>query len=211
MKRLTITFLVWAAIIAACGGPKMQDGWISLFNGKDLTGWKASENDSTFSVKDGTIMVYGKRSHLYYVGPVMNHNFKNFEFKADVMTEPGSNSGVYFHTQFQADGWPSIGYETQVNNTHSDWRRTSSLYNIVDVDTAYAKDNEWFTQHIIVNGKRIIVKTNDQVVVDFTEPDTLPNPNLPGRKLSSGTFCLQGHDPKSVVYYKNIMVKPLPE
>ena len=79
----------------------------------------------TFSVKDGMIIVHGNRSHLFYAGPVEDHNFKNFEFKADIMTEPGSNSGVYFHTEYQATGWPDKGYEVQVNNSHTDWKRTA--------------------------------------------------------------------------------------
>jgi len=186
------------------------DGWISLFDGKTLDGWKASETPGTFTVKDGMIVVHGKRSHLFYVGPVHNHNFKNFEFKADVMTTPGSNSGIYFHTEYQQDGWPKKGYESQINNSHSDWKRTSGLYDVVNIKEAPAKDNEWFTQHIIVQGKHIIVQTNGKTIVDYTEPENVVRKDWPGRKLSSGTFALQGHDPKSIVYYKNIMVKPLP-
>lgn len=186
--------------------------WISLFDGKTLNGWKASENPGTFKVENGTIVVAGPRAHLFYVGPVNNHNFKNFEFKAQVMTTPGSNSGIYFHTEYQEDGWPSKGYEVQVNNTHTDWRKTGSLYAIQDVKKAPAKDNEWFTEHIIVQGKRIIVKVNDKIVVDYTEPDNVERTGSEAQRLiSSGTFALQGHDPESRVYYKDIMVKPLPD
>lgn len=186
---------------------KTTEGWISLFNGKNLDGWKASENQGTFTVKDGMIAAHGKRSHLFYVGPVENANFKDFEFKADVMTTPGSNSGIYFHTEYQETGWPKKGYESQINNSHSDWKRTCGLYDVVNIKDAPAQDNEWFTQHIIVQGKHIIVKTDDKVIVDYTEPDSVYHEGWPGRKLSSGTFALQGHDPKSIVYYKNIMVR----
>jgi len=141
---------------------------------------------------------------------VHEHNFKNFEFRADVMTTPGSNSGIYFHTEYQQDGWPKNGYESQINNSHSDWKRTSGLYDVVNIKEAPAKDNEWFTQHIIVQGKHIIVQTNGKTIVDYTEPENVVRKDWPGRKLSSGTFALQGHDPKSIVYYKNIFVKPLP-
>ena len=208
---LTLTFgLVSMVGILDTNNSKDKD-WISLFNGKDLSGWKAGVNASTFSVVDGTIKVAGPRSHLFYVGDVENHTFKNFEFKASVMTKPGANSGIYIHTKFQEDGWPKHGYEVQVNNTQKDWRRTGSLYSIQDVIENYAKDNEWYTEYIKVEGKRIIVKINDVVVVDYTEPE---NPKREGdgiyRVLSEGTFALQGHDPGSVVHYKNIMVKPLP-
>ena len=71
---------------------------------------------------------------------------------------------------------------------------------------APAKDNEWFTQEIIVNGKQIVIKVNGKTLVDYTEPEGVEG----GRKLSSGTFAIQAHDPKSRVLFKNIQVKPLP-
>ncbi|NLK42321.1 MAG: DUF1080 domain-containing protein, partial [Planctomycetes bacterium] len=189
------------------------DGWFSLFDGKTLNGWRASENKDTFNVQDGMIVVNGPRSHLFYTGPVMGANFKNFEFKAEVMTKPKANSGIYFHTEYQETGWPDKGYEVQINNSHSDWRRTGGLYAVQDVRQSPAQDNQWFTMHIIVRGQRIIVKVDGKVVVDYVEPEGISEtgyPSMPGRKLSSGTFALQGHDPESVVYFKNIMVKPLP-
>src|SRR5687768_644905 len=190
----------------SCGGSKKintSDQWVSLFDGKSLDNWKASENPSTFKIENGMIVAHGPRAHLFYEGPVQNHNFKNFEFKAQVMTTPGSNSGIFIHTQYQETDWPKKGYEIQVNNTHTDWRKTGSVYAIQDVKEAPAKDNEWFTQHIIVNGKKITVKVNDKVINEYTEGEN-------GR-LSSGTIALQGHDPKSKVYYKDIMIKLLPD
>ena len=188
-----------------------NDGWISLFDGKSFDGWKASEKPGTFSVQDGSIVVAGPRSHLYYMGPVMNHDFKNFEFKTKVMTKPGSNSGVYFHTAYQETGFPDKGFEVQVNNSHTDWKRTAGLYDIVDTRDVNVGDNEWFTLYINVQGKHVITKINDKTVVDYTEPEGAVAPkNHPGRLISSGTFALQGHDPKSIVFYKDIMVKPLP-
>lgn len=177
------------------------DGWIALFDGKSFNNWKVGEHAETFTIKDGAIVVFGERAHLFYEGPVGNHNFKNFEFKAQVMTTPGSNSGIFVHTEYQADGWPSKGYEIQVNNTHTDWRKTGSVYALQDVKVAPANDNEWFTQHIIVNGDKVTVKVNDKIINEYTEKDPA--------KIRTGTVALQGHDPKSKVYYKDIMVKLL--
>ncbi len=188
-----------------------NEGWISLFNGKNLEGWKVGDNASTFSVENGAIKVAGPVAHLFYVGDVENHHFQNFEFKASVMTKPGANSGIYIHTKYQEGGWPKHGYEVQVNNSQEDWRRTGSLYGIVDILENYASDNEWYTEYIKVEGKQIIVKINDIVVVDYTEPI---KPKREGdsvnRILKGGTFALQGHDPESLVYYKDLMVKALP-
>jgi hypothetical protein len=184
-------------------------GWVSIFDGKSLKGWKVGKNASTFSVDSGCIIVHGPTAHLYYDGEVNGHTFKDFEFKADVMTLPGSNSGIYFHTKYQEGGWPDYGYEVQVNNSHGDDIRTGSLYDIVDVKEVYVKDRVWFTEYIKVQGKRVIVKVNDTVVVDYTEPENPlrhPEDHL-SRVISQGTFAIQGHDPNSIVYFKNIQVK----
>ena len=184
--------------------------WIALFDGHSLAGWKVGDNAATFSADSGMIMVHGNTAHLFYDGDVMQHNFKNFEFKADVKTMPGANSGIYFHTTFQQGGWPAKGYEVQVNNSHTDWRRTGSLYGVADVKEVYVKDNEWFTEYIKVQGKKVVIKINDKTVVDYTEPDSLQRAaGQEQRAISNGTFALQGHDPGSIVYFKNILVKPL--
>ena len=200
-------------LLASCSSVKNQKtgGWISLFDGKTLNGWKKNQNPETFSVDNGTIKVAGPVSHLFYDGSVNNHNFKNFEFKAMVMTKPGANSGIYFHTIFQQEGFPDKGYEVQVNNSHSDWRRTGSLYAVKDVKETYVKDDEWYEEYIKVEGKNVIIKINGKTVVEYTEPDGVGSANAGGRTISSGTFALQGHDPGSVIYYKDIMVRPLPE
>ena len=184
--------------------------WISLFDGKTLNGWKVGANAETFKVEDGAIVVNGKVAHLFYDGAAGNHDFKNFELKLDVMTMPGSNSGVYIHTQYQESSWPKKGYEVQVNNSQGDWRRTGGLCAVQDIKEPPAKDNEWFTMHIVVKGKHIKISVNDKQLVDYTEPENVVrDKGMEGRLLSSGTIALQGHDPKSKVLYKNIKLKVL--
>jgi hypothetical protein len=213
MKK-SILFFVTVLTLMACSNTnkiKSNKGWISLFDGKTLDGWKASEKPGTFSVENGSIKVAGPRSHLFYEGPVMDHNFTNFEFKAQVMTRPGSNSGVYFHTEYQQVGFPDKGFEVQVNNSHTDWKRTAGLYDIKDTREVYVKDNVWFTLYIKVQGKHVITKINNTVVTDWTQPDGfVPPKGHPGRIISSGTFAIQGHNLGSVIFFKDIMVKPLP-
>ena len=210
----TVFCCIIACCLLSCGLSKHNSskGWVPLFDGKSLDNWKVGDNAGTFSVDSGMIIVHGKTAHLFYDGPVMDHNFKNFEFKADVMTHEGTNSGIYIHTAFQQGGWPAKGYEVQVNNTHTDWIRTGSLYGIDNIKEVYVKDNEWFTMYITVYGKRVLVKLNDKIVLDYTEPENVQQQRKKGdgqRVLSSGTFALQGHDPNSLTYFKNIMVKPL--
>ncbi len=179
------------------------DGWINLFNGKDLTGWKIGDaKQSKIHVEDGMIVVEGPRSHLF-----TDWEFKNFEFEAEVKQKPHSNSGIYFHTKYQATGFPDHGYESQVNVSHGDPVKTGSLYNVVKLYETPAKDNEWWKQTIIVRGKDIRVKINDKTVLNYVEPEGVNG----GRRLSCGSFALQAHDPRSVTYYRNIRVKPLPD
>lgn len=211
----TVALMLASALLvsfgAVAGEGSEAKGWISLFDGKTLEGWKASgEKPESFSVKDGVIAAEGGRSHLFYVGPVANHNFKNFELNVSVMTTPGSNSGIYFHSEWKANGWPEKGYEAQINNTHSDWRKTGSLYGIDDNRNSPVKDNEWFRYRMIVKDKRITLKINGETIIDYTEPDTPESgEKRPGRALSSGTIAFQAHDPKSKTYFKNIWIRPL--
>ncbi|MBM4004250.1 MAG: DUF1080 domain-containing protein [Planctomycetes bacterium] len=183
---------------------KDGDGWVTIFDGKSLDGWKINESKDSWKLAEGMLTAKGPRSHVFYVGD--EKPFVNFEFKAEVMTRPGSNGGIFFHTKYQADGWPSVGHESQVNITQGDPQKTGGIYNVAKVLEAPAKDNEWWTQHILVIGRHVIVKINDKVVVDYTEPDKVEGT----RKVDKGTFALQAHDPNSTVHYRNIRVKRLP-
>ncbi len=201
--------------------PPLEPGFTSLFNGSDFTGWKISGPAESFTIRDGAIVANGPTSHAFYDGGFHDHSFRNFELKVDVMTRAGSNGGVYVLTELQepaagivrATGrFPSKGFEIQVNNSHSDRIRTGSLYHVVDIlDDSPAKDDEWFTEDIIVKGDTITVSVNGKQVVQWTQPaDWMGGREGPGRKITGpGTIALQGHDPKSTVYYKNIRIKPL--
>ena len=206
MKKFLPLFLL--SILSISAHHPGSKGFVSLFDGKTMNGWKVGKNSESFKIENGSIAVNGEVGHLYYDGPVMNHQYSNFEIKLDIMTTPGSNSGVYFHTTYQEEGWPQKGYEVQVNNSHSDWRRTGSLWAIQDIKETPVKDNEWFTMHIKVKGKKVTVLLNDKIVVEYTEPENATRPKgMEQRLIDKGTFALQAHDPKSKVYYKNIRVK----
>jgi len=219
MKRSTV--LLALSLLFACfpclalpgaEGGSGEEGWHQLFDGKTLEGWRIAESPASFRVEDGMIVVNGQRAHLFYTGEVENHDFRNFEFQAEVKTRPGSNSGIYIHTRYQERGWPRNGYEIQVNNSfRRDPVRTGSLYHVQDVTTAPAPDDVWFTMYIAVRGRRIVVKVNGKQTVDYTEPAASGESRGRGRqRLRGGTFALQAHDPGSTVFFRNIRVKPLP-
>jgi len=208
MKRMIISSLAGALLAASCLAADTEEGFVSLMDGKTFDGWKKStESPETWTIQDGTFVAFGPRCHLFYMGD--EQPFKNFHLKVDVMTEPGSNGGIYFHTQYQPRGWPSIGFESQVNVTHSDWIKTGSLYGLVNVGTSQSQDQKWWTQEIIVEGRQVTVKVDGKIVLQYNQP---PGASADGgfkRVLSEGTFALQGHDPKSKIRYKNIRVKRL--
>ena len=209
MNLLRISAVLIAFALQAA--PKVEPGFTALFNGKDFTGWKLS-NPASWSIEDGAIKANGTPGHAFYDGPFKDHMFRNFELKVDVMTRAGSNGGIYVLTEFQEKGFPRKGFEIQVNNSHTDRVRSGSLYHVKDVlDDSPAKDDEWFTEHIIVKDKTITVKVNDKEVVSWTQPDDWNGGREgPGRAIAGpGTIAFQAHDPKSVVYYKNVRIKPL--
>ena len=175
-----------------------DDGWVSLFNGKDLSGWTISENGQ-FTVEDGCIVVRGKRAHLF-----TKKTFKDFHFKTEIKTEPGANSGLYFHTKHE-ETWPTRGYEVQVNCSHSDPVKNGSLWGVVRNFDPIAKDNEWYTMEIIVKGKDVITKVNGKTVVHYTELEGV----TAGRRIDQGSMAIQAHDPKSIIRYRNVQIKPL--
>jgi len=198
----------------------VETGFTSIFNGRDFTGWTIAGPAESFTIQDGAIVAKGQASHAYYTGSVGNHRFRDFELKVDIMTRAGSNGGVYVLTEFQETGgnvrasgrFPSKGFEIQVNNSHTDRIRSGSLYHVVDVlDQSPAKDDEWFTEHIIVKGDTITVNVNGKQMVRWTQtPDWDGGREGPGRRITGpGTIALQAHDPNSTVYYRNIRIKQL--
>lgn len=205
MKKLFTLLTLFSLSFAAFS----QGGeWIELFNGKNLDGWKISENPSSFAIVDNTIKIDGPRGHAFYEGPVGNHDFKNFELMVEVKTMPKANSGIFIHTEFQETGWPNKGHEIQVNQTHGDWRKTGSVYSFKDVKETFVKDGEWYTEHIIVRGDQITVKVNGETINEYDESKDRTG-DLGTKKLSSGTIALQAHDPESVIYYRSVKIKLL--
>ena len=218
MKRFAVLGFAVAAL-AATPLAVAQD-WIALQDGKTLAGWKAAERPEAWVVEDGAFVSHGERAHLFYIGKVARHDFRNFELYADVMTSPGANSGIYVHTKWQGPGWPAAGYELQVINSNPPAERmngyiehkmTGSVYAVRNNWKAPVADNEWFSYRIRVVGKTIQTFINDQLICEYAEPPNAFRPDdKQGRLLGSGTFALQAHDPGSVVKYRNIKVRILP-
>ncbi len=242
MKFLLTAALILlpATVSLAADVPQPEEGFVSLFDGKTLDGWKVGENANVFQVRDGMIVMEcpattHSPAHLFYAGDVNHHDFKNFDLKVDVMTYPKANSGIYFHTKYQEAGWPKFGIECQVDNSHIDWRRTGSLYGIRNLTwgpekpdannkenvTVFSKppvnDNVWYTQEVVYQDGLVVVKFDGKTVLQYKLPDADVQHKLPTGMtwLPRGTFCLQGHPPMpdsiSKACFKNIRIKGLPD
>ncbi len=208
MRKHFCLFLSLACAAGLSALAQNNDGFVKLMDGKTFNGWKmAEENQPTWTIEDGAFVAHGNRCHLFYEGD--GKPFKNFHLKVEVMTDPQSNGGIYFHTKYQAKDWPKGGFECQVNNTHADWRKTGSLYGLADIGFAAATDQKWWLQEIIVKDNAVTVKVDGKIVLEYHEPQGAQAGKDFERKLGEGTFALQGHDPKSVIRYRNIEVKRL--
>lgn len=189
---------------------KSADDWSELISERQFSDWKASENKENWTVNDSMFISKGKRSHLFYTGAELKDGYKNFEIEVEVKTHKLANSGIYIHTEYQETGWPSKGIEIQVNNTHVgegeyiELKKMGSLYGFRNIYKQLFDDNKWNTISARVSNNRVEIWYNDIKTVDYIQPL-----NAKGRKLSSGTFALQGHDPLSKIEYRSFKVRRL--
>lgn len=200
-----------AALLSLLGAPLARpvSQWI------ELKEWKANA-PASWRFEGGEIHASGPPSHLFYSGPGAE-SIRNFELELEVLARPGANSGVYFHTRFQPDGFPKQGFEVQVNNSalgegnYRERKRTGSLYGIRNVYRPLARDNEWFRLHVIVAANNVQIRVNGLLTVDYIEPSPaiLPPSQETARFLQTGTFALQCHDPGSKVRFRNLRYRRL--
>lgn len=212
---------IWIGISLQLPTQAQTDDWILLFNGRDLTGWKANSDPGAFVVTDGTLTAHAthptNRGHLFTIdenGKLLS--FKNFELIIEARGEANSNSGIFFHTDMETrDGKLHLknGYEIQLNSTKKEKRKTGSLYDVQDLTTSPVDETDWFTIRIRVEGKHIQAWINDTQTVDYTEPENPErSPQRAGRLLNpkGGAIALQAHDDKSTFHFRDIRIRRLP-
>ena len=196
--------LTAAMLTPLCAGEKggtSDDGWVSLFNGQDLTGWKTHpKNPGQWRVESGILVSSGKgTSHLFSE----RDDYKDFHFRIEAKISDKGNSGQYFRTEF-GPGYPK-GYEAQINSTFPDPQKTGSLYNFVLIRKMLVPPDTWFTQEVIAKGNHIVIKVNGVKTVDYVD---FENTYMKGR------FALQQHGPskggpESVLHVRKMEVKEL--
>jgi hypothetical protein len=193
---------------AVSGSPASQDdGWVSLFDGKTLSGWTVGggKGTSKWEVVDGSIVGSGTSSMLYSA----KGDYKNFRFRAEVKINDHGNSGMYFRSPTN-DGDFSKGYEAQIDSTHSDPIRTGSIYGFLHIYKQYVPPDTWFTYEVEavdrnwrgMNVPHIKVSINGELLFQFIERT---------KAWDKGYFAFQQHDPGSKVEIRKIEVKELDE
>jgi hypothetical protein len=212
MRYLLLLAAVGAGIVipsARAEEKKPEAGFVQLFNGKDLTGWKTHPDDKArWSVKDGAIVGEGPAGHLF----TDRGDYENFILRFECKINDKGNSGQYFRATY-AKAFPP-GYEAQINSTHGDPIRTGSLYpdgrgkytddekKKMIVREQLVKPDEWYTQEVIADGNHIIIKVNGKVTVDFVDEKM---------RHTKGHFAIQQHNEGSVVTVRKVEVKELPK
>jgi hypothetical protein len=241
--RTRLTVAVAAVLTAVMIGPapaddaKSADGWVQLFNGKDLTGWKLHPNPNPGAIKqvvpiekNGVVVGYDgiqkkddKQVHLWRVedglligsGPASHlfsdkDDYTDFQYRVEAKINDKGNSGQYFRTKFEG-GFPA-GYEAQINATHSDKIRTGSLY-----PDGRTKLGQFRKEITVMNDaphgpdefftQEVIAEGNHIRII--VNGKTTVDFKDPNNTYTKGHFALQGHDPGTVVTFKKIEYKPI--
>jgi len=194
MLKAALTTLGCVALTLAAAGGEATPKWISLFNGKDLTGWTV-HGKATWSVQDGVLAGVGGMGHIY-----TDVTCSDFEAKGMFrVTSQGAtpNSGFYFRANAPADdvnGFPR-GYEAQICNNGDGY--TGWLWKpgkpTGKASALLTKDGEWFSYRIRAVGKHIQFWINNQLVMTYDDAE-----------YKSGHFAIQGHNPGMKVEAKEL-------
>jgi formylglycine-generating enzyme required for sulfatase activity/serine/threonine protein kinase len=182
--------------------------FVSLFNGRDLSGWKMHPSQpGDWRVENGVLTGRGRgRNHLY----TEREDFRDFHLRVEVRINAVGNSGIFGRASFgprrpQKDPqWP-LGYEAQIDIGGHDRNKTGSLYvaeqgAVVSLKASPVAANEWFTEELIAEGNRIIVKVNGRTTADYVDA---------ARRFDSGNIALQQHDSQTVVEFRKIEIREL--
>jgi hypothetical protein len=188
-------------------------GTQSIFNGKDLTGWKTPPDSlSVFTVTpEGWLNVKNGRGYLESEGL-----YDDFTLQLEAFVNgKGLNSGFFFRC---IPGEAMNGYESQIQNGYLDGDRTKpqdcgtgGIFRRQDARKVVADDFQWLHKTIHADDKHVAVWVNGYPVTDFTDrraPDKNPRR---GVREEAGTIQIQGHDPTTDFSFRNIRISKLPE
>jgi len=216
MKRLVLFALV---ALLALPLVAQSDGWIQLFNGKNLDGWR-HVGPGSMTVENGLIQTHGGMGLLYWTaGPFGNCTIR-VVYK---MRDENDNSGVFIRIPIEPrEAWMPVhyGYEVQIDNhpelsKEDDYHITGALYSLTKPMSKPGKPGpQWNTMEITLDGPHTVVMLNGEMVTNYTEGDPVPEKKFDfepwrGRRPLIGWIGLQNHSDNDVVFFKEVAIKPL--
>lgn len=217
LKRFVLVLAV--LVLGALPAASQDSGWIQLFNGKDLAGWK-HVGPGHMTVENGLIQTHGGMGLLYST----RQKFCDCQLRVVFrMRDKNDNAGVFIRIPIEPrEAWMPVhyGYEVQIDNDpesskENDYHATGSLYSINKAMARPGKGSgEWNTIEITLDGPRTLVTVNGVKVTDYTEGQPVPAKKFDfeperGRRPDCGYIGLQNHSDKDVVFFKTVEYRPL--
>jgi len=200
--------------VKASGGQDQEDGFVSLFNGKDLSGW-TGENHS-YGVEEGNIVIRPDKGggNLY-----TEKEYSDFIFRFEFKLSPGANNGLGIRAPLKGNA-AYLGYELQIiDNTAPKYENLEpyqyhgSVYGIIPAKRGFLKPvGEWNSQEVWVKGDNIRITLNETVIVDGNLKEASANGTMdgkehPGLMRTTGHIGFLGHG--SLLWFRNIRIKEL--
>ncbi len=211
-----IAILPLAASAQIVSEKEKSDGFVPLFNGKDLAGWKNYEpkKNDIWSVESEMIVCSGEGGG--WLGT--EKDYANFVVRLEFRLKPGGNSGVYLRAPEK--GWISrVGMEVQILDDGDKkyasverWQNSGAIYHVVGPKELASKPaGEWNTIEIRADKRQVVVILNDKKIVDADLDECLKDEKIekehPGLKRTEGKIGLQSHSER--VEFRNLRIKEL--
>lgn len=213
MRAAFSSTLVLLACLSAIADEPKNDGFTPLFNGKDLTGWKAYDTKGeNWLVEDGLLVCNGKGAG--WLGT--DRDYADFILRLEYRLKPGGNSGVYLRAP-EKGHISRVGMEIQILDDHDPryanidyYQYTGALYHVAAPTRRASKQaGEWNAMELRALGRQLIVLVNGKKVVDVDldhcRKDAAVAKEHPGLARTSGRIGLQSHTDR--VEFRNIYVK----
>jgi hypothetical protein len=212
--RLTLSLLL---VICTCTCLRAEEktdakdeGFTSIFNGKDLEGWQGATTG--YIVEDGAIQCLKDKGGFLYT----NKEYGDFDLKFQFKLTKGANNGIGIRTPKEGD--PAyVGMEIQVLDDGADqyknlaaYQYHGSIYGVVAAKRGFQKPvGEWNTEEIIAKGNQIKIILNGETIVDadISKADAETAKKHPGLKREKGYICFCGHG--ADVWFKDLKIKEL--
>ncbi|HZS05544.1 MAG TPA: DUF1080 domain-containing protein [Blastocatellia bacterium] len=211
----TLSILLTLSILAFARQANDEKGFVSLFNGKDLTGWKLVRGVGPgYVVENGVIVCPGEGGGNLFT----EKEYANFVFRFEFKLEPGANNGIGIRAPFEGDA-AYAGMEIQIlDDQHERYKgkikseqHHGSVYDLIPARTGFLKPTgEWNEEEITAQGSRIRVRLNGVIILDadlnIVQEEAVIKKH-PGLKRKTGHVGFLGHGTR--VEFRNVRIKTL--